>query len=181
VTQLNGKTLGIVGTGSIGSRVARLARGIGMNVIAWTPHPSAEKEKTLGIKYVPFDDLLKSSDVVTIHLRLTNETRGMIGKREFSLMKPDAILVNTARAEIVEKDALIDALTTGRIVGAGLDVFHKEPIDKDDPLLRLDNVVRTPHSAGQTPEALDRGLEMAVENVSNFSSGKPTNVVKGLV
>ena len=177
VTQLYGKTLGILGTGSIGSHVAKIARGIGMKVIAWTFHPSIEKEKALGIKYVPFDDLLKEADVISIHLRLTEETRGLIGKREFSLMKPTAILVNTARAGIVDKDALMEALRNGRIAGAALDVFHKEPIDPDDPILKLDNVVLTPHSAGQTPEVLDRGLEMLVENVKNFLSGKPTNLV----
>ncbi|MBN2336541.1 hydroxyacid dehydrogenase [Candidatus Bathyarchaeota archaeon] len=177
VTQLHGKTLGVVGTGYIGSQVAKIARGIGMNVVAWTMHPSAEREKKLGVKYVPLDDLLKESDVVTLHLSLTEETRGLIDAEKLSLMKPSATLINTARADIVDKEALTDALMNGRIAGAGLDVFHSEPIDPDNPLLKLDNVTLTPHSAGQTPEVLDRGLEMTVDNVINFLSGKATNVV----
>ncbi|MCD6529235.1 hydroxyacid dehydrogenase [Candidatus Bathyarchaeota archaeon] len=177
VTQLYGKTLGVVGTGAIGSHLAKLGKGIGMKVIAWTFHPSPEKEKALGIKYVPLDYLLKESDVVSIHLRLTEDTRGLIGKREFSLMKKTAILINTARAGIVDKEALIEALKNGRIAGAGLDVFHEEPIDPNDPILKLDNVVLTPHSAGQTREALEKGLSMVVENVRNYLLGKPTNLV----
>jgi len=177
VTQLYGKTLGVVGTGAIGSHLAKLGKGIGMKVIAWTFHPSPEKEKALGIKYVPLDYLLKESDVVSIHLRLTEDTRGLIGKREFSLMKKTAILINTARAGIVDKEALIEALKNGRIAGAGLDVFHEEPIDPSDPILKLDNVVLTPHSAGQTREALEKGLSMVVENVRNYLLGKPTNLV----
>jgi D-3-phosphoglycerate dehydrogenase len=172
VTQLHGKTLGIVGTGLIGSQVARLGRGIGMHVIAWTFHPSADKEREIGAKYVDLDDLLGRSDVVSIHLRLTDETRGLIGDKELRLMKPTAILVNTARGDIVDRDALVHALKNRVIAAAGLDVFHKEPIDPDDPLLRLENVVLTPHSSGQTPEVLDRGLEMAVENVRKFLSSR---------
>jgi len=177
VTQLYGKTLGIIGTGAIGSHLAKLGKGIGMNVIAWTFHPSAEKEKALGIRYVPLDYLLKESDVISIHLRLTEDTKGLIGEREFSLMKKTAILINTARAGIVDKEALIDALKKGKIAGAGLDVFHEEPIDPNDPILKLDNVVLTPHSAGQTREALEKGLSMLVENVKNYLLGKPTNLV----
>lgn len=170
VTQLHGKTLGIVGTGLIGSQVARLGRGIGMHVIAWTFHPSAEKEREIGVKYVALDDLIRRSDVVSIHLRLTDETRGLIGDKELRLMKPTAILINTARGDIVDRDALVHALKNRVIASAGLDVFHKEPIDPDDSLLKLENVVLTPHSSGQTPEVLDRGLEMAVENVRKFLS-----------
>jgi len=177
VTQLYGKTLGIIGTGAIGSHLVKLGKGIGMKVIAWDLYPSVEKEKTLGIKYVPFDRLLKESDVVSIHLRLSEASRGLMGKREFSLMKRTAILINTARAEIVDKEALLEALKNRRIAGAGLDVFHEEPIDPNDPILKLDNVVLTPHSAGQTLEAIEKGLSMAVENVRNYLLGKPTNLV----
>jgi D-3-phosphoglycerate dehydrogenase len=168
VTQLQGKTLGVVGTGLIGSQVARLGKGIGMNVIAWTYHPSPEKERELGITYVPLEDLLKRSDVVSLHLRLTDDSMGLIGRRELSLMKPTAILINTARTDLVDADALTRALGDGTIAAAGLDVFHKEPPDPDDPLLRLENVVLTPHSSGQTPEVLDKGLAMTVDNVKKF-------------
>jgi len=168
VTQLHGKTLGVVGTGLIGSQVARLGRGIGMNVIAWTYHPSAERERELGIRFVPLDELLRESDVVSLHLRLTEDSKDLIGWKEFSLMKPTTILINTARADLVDVDALTRALSGGIIAAAGLDVFHKEPPDPDDPLLELENVVLTPHSSGQTPEVLDKGLAMAVENVKKF-------------
>ncbi len=177
VTQLYGKTLGIIGTGLIGSHMAKLAKGIGMNVIAWTFHPSKEKEKELGIEYVPLEQLLRESDVVSLHLRLSEKTKGLIGRKELSLMKPTAFLINTARGAIVDEEALIEALRERRIAGAGLDVYSKEPLDPDSPLLKLDNVVLTPHSAGQTPEVLDKGLSMAVENIANFLAGKPTNVV----
>jgi D-3-phosphoglycerate dehydrogenase len=177
VTQLCGKTLGIIGTGLIGSHLATLAKGIGMNVVAWTLHPSDEKAETIGFRYICLEQLLRESDVVSIHLRLSDQTKGLIGRREIPLMKASACLINTARGAIVDKEALIEALEEGKIAGAGLDVFHEEPIDPDDPILKLNNVVLTPHSAGQTPEVLDKGVGMAVENVANFLSGKLTNVV----
>lgn len=170
-TQLYGKTLGVIGTGSIGSHFAKLAKGIGMNVIAWTFHPSHEKARNIGFKYVPREQLLMEADVVSIHLRLSDQTEGFIGKKEIALMKLSALIINTARGAIVDKEALIQALKDGKIAGGGLDVFQKEPVDPDDPLLDLDNIVLTPHSAGQTPEVLDKGLSMAVENVANFLSG----------
>jgi len=177
VTQLHGKTLGVVGTGAIGCQFAKLARGIGMNVVAWTFHPSDERARAFGFEYVSLEQLLKESDVVSIHLKLSDKTEAFIGKREIALMKPSAFLINAARGGIVDGEALMEALRMGKIAGAGLDVFHKEPLDPGDPILDLDNVVLTPHSAGQTPEVLDKGLGMAVDNVANFISGKLTNVV----
>jgi D-3-phosphoglycerate dehydrogenase len=171
--ELRGKTLGIVGVGAIGRRFAELGHGIGMRVIAWTPHP----RPALNMEPVEFDRLLGASDVVSIHLRLTDQTKGLIGKREFSLMKETAILVNTARGAIVDEVALIDALTTSRIAGAGLDVFSTEPLSAGQALAALDNVVLTPHCAGVTPEALEAGLRMAIENVRSFLHGAPVNVV----
>lgn len=171
-TQLYGKTAGVIGTGSVGSHFAKLAKGIGMNVIAWTFHPSDEKARNVGFKYVPLKQLLSESDVISIHLRLSDKTEGLIGKKEIALMKTSAFLVNTARGRIVDIEALTEALKEGKIAGGGLDVFQKEPVDPDDPILKLDNVVLTAHSAGQTPEVLDKGLTMAVENVVNFLSGK---------
>lgn len=177
VTQLSGKTLGVMGTGLIGSHFAKLAKGIGMNVIAWTFSPSDEKAQNIGFKYVPLEQLLRESDVISIHLRLSEKTERFIGKKKIDLMKPSAFLINTARGAIVDREDLIEALKEGKIAGAGLDVYHKEPLDPDDPILGLDNTVLTPHSAGQTPEVLDKGLSMSVENVANFLSGRLTNVV----
>ncbi|HEY3455817.1 MAG TPA: hydroxyacid dehydrogenase [Bryobacteraceae bacterium] len=171
--ELHGKTLGIIGLGAIGRRLAELGRAIGMHVIAWTVHPNA----ALGVEIVEFDQLLRSSDVISIHLRLSQQTEGMIGPREFGLMKNSAILVNTARGAIVDEGALVDALLTKRIAGAGLDVFTTEPMPAGHALRKLSNVVLTPHSAGVTPEALEAGLQLAVENVWSFLAGRPANVV----
>jgi D-3-phosphoglycerate dehydrogenase len=171
--QMHGKTLGIVGLGAVGRQFARLGTGIGMRVIAWTMHPNP----ALGFELVPLDELLRSSDVVSLHLRLSSETRGFIGKSEIGKMKPSAILINTARGAIVDEQALLDALTSNRIAGAGLDVFEVEPLPHGHPLTRLENVVLTPHSAGVTPEALEAGLKLSIDNVWNFLDGRPTNVV----
>ena len=171
--ELRGKTLGIVGLGAIGRRFAELGRGIGMRVIAWTLHP----RPALNVELVEFEQLLRESDVVSIHLRLTDQTRSMIGKHQISLLKPTAILVNTARGAIVDETALVDALSMGQIGGAGLDVFTAEPLPASHALTKLDNVVLTPHCAGITPEALEAGLRMAVENVRSFLDGAKVNVV----
>ncbi len=175
VSQLHGKTLGIIGLGAVGRQFARLGAGIGMRVIAWTMHPNP----ALGIELVEKDDLLRTADAVSLHLRLSPLTRGFLGSREIALMKPTAILINTARGPIVDEAALIDALRSGRIAGAGLDVFDTEPLPSGHPLTQLPNVVLTPHSAGVTPEALEAGLQLAVENIWNFLDGRPTNVVAG--
>ena len=173
VSQTHGKTLGIVGLGAIGRQFARLGTGIGMRVIAWTMHPRLEP----GCAACPLDDLLQSSDVVSLHLRLSAETRGFIGKSEFAKMKPSAILINTARGAIVDEEAMVEALIENRIAGAGLDVFETEPLPSGHPLTRLENVVLTPHSAGVTPEALEAGLQLSIENVWSFLEGLPANVV----
>jgi phosphoglycerate dehydrogenase-like enzyme len=169
LTQLCGKTLAVFGTGNIGARVAQLGRGLGMEVLTW----SARKD-TAAAK----DDVLRRADVVSLHVRLTPESRGFIGEREFGLMKPAVILVNTGRGALVDRDALLVALDAGRIAGAGLDVFHDEPLQPDDALLRCGNAVLSPHNAGQTPEVRRDGLLAAIANVENFLAGRPTNVVK---
>ncbi|PYT29874.1 MAG: glycerate dehydrogenase [Acidobacteria bacterium] len=171
--QMHGKTLGIIGLGAVGRRFARLGAGIGMRVTAWTMHP----DPALGFELVSLDDLLRSSDVVSLHLRLSAETLGFIGKREFEKMKPSAIFINTARGPIVDQPAMLEALSSHRIAGAGLDVFEIEPLPAHHPLLPLDNVVLTSHCAGVTPEALEAGLELSITNVWNFLEGRPTNVV----
>jgi D-3-phosphoglycerate dehydrogenase len=173
MTQLHGKTLGVIGLGAIGRKFARLGEGIGMRVIAWTMHP----DPGLGFTLVDLDDLLRSSDVVSLHLRLSDQTRGFLGARELALMKPTAILVNTARGPIVDEAALLDALQSNRLGGAGLDVFETEPLPAGHAVTGVSNVVLTPHSAGITVEALEAGLRMALDNVGNFLAGRPTNVV----
>jgi D-3-phosphoglycerate dehydrogenase len=177
LTQLLGKTLGVFGTGTIGGRVIELGRAIGMNVLAWSLRNQPQRIVALGATPASKDEILRRADVVSLNLRLTPETRGFLGRKEFALMKRTAILVNTARGALVERDALLDALQRRKIAGAGLDVFHDEPLKPDDPLLALDNVVLSPHNAGQTPEVIQEGLLRAVQNVENFLAGKPTDVV----
>ena len=169
LTQLYGKTLGVFGTGAIGARVAELGRALGMTVLTWSARHGTSAAK---------DETLRSADVITVHVRLTPGTRGFIGSREFALMKPNAILVNTGRGALVDRDALLDALASGRIAGAGLDVFHEEPLKPGDSLLGFANAVFSPHNAGQTPEVRRDGLLRAVENVERFLVGAPVNVVE---
>jgi phosphoglycerate dehydrogenase-like enzyme len=177
LTQLLGKTLGVFGMGTIGSRVAVLGRAIGMDVLAWSARGDEGRIRAAGAKAASKDDILRQADVVSLHVRLADETRGFIGRRELALMKPSAILVNTGRGALVERDALTAALRDRKILGAGLDVFHQEPLAADDPILALPNVVLSPHNAGQTPEVVRDGLLRAVVNVEHFLAGKPTDVV----
>jgi phosphoglycerate dehydrogenase-like enzyme len=171
--QLHGKTAGVIGLGAIGRQFARLAQGVGMRVVAWTMHPNP----ALGFELVALDELLRIGDVVSLHLRLSDQTAGLIGRAQFDMMKPGAILVNTARGPIVDETALIDALRSRRIAGAGLDVFDVEPLPPGHPLTELDNVVLTPHCAGVTPEVLEAGLALAIENVVSFLNANPRHVV----
>jgi D-3-phosphoglycerate dehydrogenase len=163
-TDLRGKTCGVIGLGAIGREFARLAAGIGMRVIAWTMHPRAID----GIEMVKLDDLYRASDVVSLHLRLSEQTRGFVGAAQLALMKPEAILVNTARGGIVDEAALRDALGAGRLRAAALDVFSAEPLPPDHAWANVPNVVLTPHCAGISPEVMEAGLRMAVENIWNW-------------
>ena len=177
LTQCLGKTLGVFGTGTIGARVITLARALGMEVLAWSARGDEGRIKELGARPAAKDAILREADFVSLHLRLTPETRGFLTRREFALMKKTAIFVNTGRGALVEREALLDALRQGRIAAAGLDVFHEEPLKPDDPVLTLPNVVLSPHNAGQTPEVIRDGLLRAVANVENFLKGAPTDVV----
>jgi phosphoglycerate dehydrogenase-like enzyme len=178
LTQLAGKTLGILGTGVIGMRMAQLGKGIGMQVIAWTYHPDPAKAEALGLRYLEaMTDVLRQADVVSLHLRYSPATERLIGARELALMKPTALLINTARGQLVDQQALYEALRDGTIAGAGLDVFEQEPIDPHDPLLSLPNVVLSPHTAGTTPEALLNGLHLCAANVGAFLDGRVQNRV----
>ncbi len=174
---LQTKTLGIIGTGHIGAEVARLANAIGMNVIAWTYHPSDEKASQYGLKYVELDELLRTADVISLHVSLTDDTRRMISTREFGLMKQDTLFINCGRDGLVDADALVEALNSGHLGGAGIDVFDPEPVPAGHPLLEMEQVVLTPHCADMTPEGVDLLNEGAVNNVLAYLDGQPQNVV----
>ncbi len=174
---LRGKTLGLVGAGHIAAETARLGRALGMDVLAWTFHPSAERAERLGVTFVPLEELLRRSDVVSLHVPLTDRTRGLIGTRELALMKPGALLVNTARGPVVDTAALAAALNAGYLGGAGVDVFDEEPIRLDNPLLACEQVVLTPHNADQTPEGMELLNGGVVDNVIAFLEGRPQNRV----
>jgi D-3-phosphoglycerate dehydrogenase len=147
-----------------------------MRVLAWTFHPSPERAEQMGVEFVELDDLLRQSDVVSLHLGLSDQTRGLIGKRELGVMKQGALLVNTGRGGLVDQDALVEALESGHLNGAGLDVFAQEPIPPDAPILRCRQIVITPHNADMTPEGLDLLNQGAVENAIAFLEGRPQNV-----
>jgi D-3-phosphoglycerate dehydrogenase len=176
LTQLLGKTLGVFGTGAIGMRVIALGKGLGMKALACSARGEASRIVAAGAGVASKDELLREADVVTLHLRLSPETRGFLGERELALMKQPAILVNTGRGALVDQAALLDALKQGRL-SAGLDVFHEEPLKAGDPILALPNVVLSPHNSGQTPEVVRDGLLRAVENIENFLEGRPSGVV----
>jgi phosphoglycerate dehydrogenase-like enzyme len=174
---LRGKTLGVVGAGAIAAEMARLGQAIGMRVVAWTFHPSPERAAALGVKFLPLPDLLRVSDVVSLHVRLTEQSRGLIGRPELNQMKPGALLVNTARGPVVEAAALVEALPAGRLGGAGIDVYDTEPLPADHPLLKCEQVVLTPHNADQTPEGTELLNAGVVDNVIAFLEGRPQNRV----
>ncbi len=174
---LQGKVLGIVGTGAVGAEMARLGRAIGMDVIAWTFNPSPARAADLGVRFVEFDDLLREADVVSLHVKLTDDSRRLIGARELALMKDDAMLINGARGDVVDMAALRDTLMAGRLTGAGLDVYPQEPIDAKDPILDCEQVVLTPHAADWTAEATELLNEGAVDNVIAFLEGRPQHNV----
>ena len=168
-----GHVLGSVGCGNIAREMFRLARGLGFRrLIACDPVVRAEDVRDLGVEIVDLDTVLRESDFITINTLLNARTRGLIGEREFGLMKPTAYLINTARGPIVEHSALVGALREGRIAGAGIDVFPTEPPPKDDPLFSLDNVIVTPHALAWTEEIMrDNGIE-ACQNVVAVSRGE---------
>ena len=174
---LQGKTLGIIGAGNIGAEMARLARLIGMEVIAWTFHPSTERAEDLGVRFVELDTLLETSDVVSLHVALTDDTRGMIGEAELKKMKAGALLLNGARGAVVDTGALANALNSGHVGGAGIDVYEEEPTPPDHPLFACEQVVLTPHCADMTPEGVDLLNSGAVENVIAFLEGRTQNAV----
>lgn len=176
-TELNGKILGILGFGTIGGMVAEMAAAFGMKVVAWGPTLTPERAAAGGATYLPLPELLRQADVVSVHLRLTEETRGIVGAAEIALMKPSAILVNTARAATTNEAALVEALREGKLAGAGLDVFMEEPLPAGSSILTLDNVVISPHTGWTTKEVFERFVDAAVTNVENYLSGAPTEML----
>jgi phosphoglycerate dehydrogenase-like enzyme len=174
---LRGKTLGLVGAGSIAAELARLGKAIGMQVLAWTFHPTPERAAHLGVTFVSLREVLSRADVVSLHLKLTGESRGLIGVEQLGWMKRGALLINTARGPIVESKALVAALNSGHLGGAGIDVFDDEPIAADHPLLGCEQVVLTPHNADQTPEGIELLNAGVVDNVIAFLEGRARNRV----
>lgn len=173
--ELEGKKFGVVGTGAIGLRVAGIARAFGCEVYAY----SRTKKEIDGITYVSLEELLSTCDIVSLHTPLTPETKGLIGKEQLALMKPNAILINTARGPVVDSGALAEALNSGRIAGAGIDVFENEPpVKKEHPLLNAKNVIATPHVAFATKEALVKRAVIVFDNVAKWLKDEPQNVIK---
>ncbi len=164
--QVYGKTLGIIGLGGIGAEVARIAKGLGMEVVAW----NRTRRQDAAVRMVELDALLEQSDIVSLNLLLNDETRGFLDKTRIARMKPGAILINTARGALVDETALIEALTSGHIRHAGLDVFHNEPLKAGDPLTKLDNVTLSAHAAFRTLEASMTLLRRAIDIVKRVQS-----------
>jgi len=176
---LKDKTLAVLGLGRLGTQVARVGLAFGMNVIAWSQNLTAEAAATAGVLRVDKPDLFRMADVLTIHLLLSDRTRGIVGRDELALMKPSAFLVNTARAAIVDEQALVDALQNGKIAGAGLDVFGQEPLPTDAAILSAPNTVLTPHLGYVTRETYDVYFPQALEDIEAWLAGKPIRVIKG--
>ena len=176
---MNGKTLGIIGLGNLGARTAKVGLAFEMKVLAWSPRLTPERCAEVGVTHAgTLDDLLRASDIVSIHVTLNEKSRGLLGARELALMKPDAYLVNTSRGPIVDEQALIAALREKRIAGAGLDVFDREPLPSDHPLRRLDNVVATPHLGYVTLEGYRIFYGQAVEDIKAWIAGSPVRVLR---
>ncbi|MCY3825438.1 MAG: hypothetical protein OXG62_16390 [Nitrospinae bacterium] len=175
--ELLGKTLSVIGFGHIGSKVVPMAQGFGMEVLAWSRNMTAERAACAGARAITLDDCMRC-DFVTIQLHVTPETRGIISRERIAQMKPEAFLINTSRAALVDMDALLDALRERKIAGAGLDVFEpEEPLAGDSPFRSLDNVVLTPHVAAHTEGAVEREARISVDNVEAFVRGNPQNLV----
>ncbi len=176
--ELFGRTVGIIGLGQIGFEVAKRLQAFGVKILVVDPYVDSKKVKEIGGRLVELDELLKNSDIVTIHCKATDDTRGMLGAKEFEKMKKTAILINTARASITDEYALRNALENGVIAGAGLDVFSMEPVDCDNEFLELDNVTVMPHMGGNTAETVQRQSNSIVAGILAFLKGEnPPNIL----
>jgi phosphoglycerate dehydrogenase-like enzyme len=174
---IEGKTLGLLGLGRLGARAAGVGKAFGMKLIAWSQNLKPERCQEIGAELVSKEELFRNSDFVTIHLVLSDRTRGLVGAKEFGLMKSTAYLINTSRGPIVEEKALIEALTAKRIAGAGLDVFDLEPLPTGHPLRTLDNAVITPHLGYVSRQNYERYYPDIVEDIRGWLDGKPVRVV----
>jgi phosphoglycerate dehydrogenase-like enzyme len=170
--ELHGKTMGIVGLGHLGRHVAKIAQALGMNVVSWSRRPDPAATTSLDVEPVELDHLLRIADVVSIHVTLAPETRGLLNGERLALMKRTAYLINTARGPIVEESALIAALSTRRIAGAALDVFDREPLPKEHPLTKLSNVILTPHLGWPTDKMYEQFAQAAAEVLFAYSEGR---------
>ena len=175
---LGGKTLGCVGLGKLGSKVAQIGRAIGMEVVAWSQNLTAERAREVGATLVSKEELFRRSDFITVHLQLSPRTRGLIGSADLALMKPTAYFINTSRGPIVEEAALLDVLRNKRIAGAGLDVYDVEPLPLDHPYRKLDNAVLTPHLGYVTEDNYHHWYGQMVEDIRAFLAGKPIRVIR---
>ena len=177
--ELGGKTLGILGLGKIGKEVAKMAMGFGVNTIYHNRNRlDDDEEQALEVEYVGFDKLLSESDIVSVHVPLNEETRGMIGTEEIRMMKDGAVIVNLSRGGVVDEGAVAEAVRSGKLLGAGFDVFESEPLVSGDLFVEVDNVMLSPHVAGGTTEAIDRMHEIAGRNFASVMVGKrPVNII----
>ena len=173
--ELYGKTLGIIGTGSIGCRVAEIAKAFKMRILGYDKYPNVKRAEEIGMKYVDLYTLLKESDFITLHVTLTSETERLIGKKEIEAMKKGVVLINTSQGKVVDEKALVDALKSGKMSFAGLDVFGEEPPAKDNSLFKLDNTILSPHVGFHTTEAAKRCTDICIENVVKFLEGHLQN------
>jgi len=178
LVELAGKTMGIIGFGRIGRAVAGIAQAMGMKVLAYSRHRDASAENDR-LRYAEFNELLAESDVISLHCPLFESTRGMIDKKAIEKMKDGVFIINTARGPLIVEEDLAQALNSGKVAGAAVDVVSKEPITEDNPLLRAKNCIITPHIAWAPKEARERLMKITVENLASYISGKPKNVVNG--
>ena len=175
-SELVGKTLGVVGTGAIGCRVSEIGRAFGMRVLGFDKYPNLKRAEEVGLKYASLETLLRESDAVTLHVTLTSETEKLLRKKQIATMKDGAVIVNTSQGRVIDQEALVEALKSGKLSYAGLDVFEDEPPDKNNPLFKLGNTVVSPHIAFNTVEAEARCTDICIDNVAKFLEGKPQNV-----
>ena len=171
--EIEGRTLGIIGLGKLGAKVAGLAKAFGMNVIAWSPNLTAERCKEVGVGYATKEELFATADIITVHVVLSQRSRGLVGREDLARMKPTAYLVNTARGPIVDETALLETLQQKKIAGAAIDVFSVEPLPVDHPFRKLDNLVLTPHLGYFTEEAFRAHYGQMVEGIGAWLKGEP--------
>ena len=179
--ELAGKTLGMIGTGAIGCRVAEIGKAFKMKLLAFDKYPNFERAEEIGMEYVGLQTLLKESDIITLHVPLTQETEGLIGKKEIEVIKSGCILINTSQGKIIDEKALINALKSRKLSCAGLDVFEEEPPQKDNLLFKLDNTVFSPHIGFHTVEAAKKCTDICIENAMRFLEGRPQNLCQPVI